>query len=208
MLYLGNPCSPAVVDAMRAGLLGMLDSPYQDKHTPVEDAHAAGVTWAADNGAYASRWQAETWWAWLQGYRQLAHASSCLFATAPDVVADADATWERSRPWLEPIRALGYPVAYVAQDGLGWLPWDDLDVLFLGGSTAWKLGAEARGWAEAALERGKPVHMGRVNSERRWRYAYALGCSSVDGTFLTFGPARRLPEVLAWGRNLDQGALW
>lgn len=35
---------------------------------------------------------------------------------------------------------LGYPAALVAQDGLtdATTPWSDLDVLFLGGSTAWK----------------------------------------------------------------------
>ena len=30
--------------------------------------------------------------------------------------------------------------------------------------------------------RGKWVHMGRVNSTRRIRYAASIGCDSVDGT--------------------------
>ncbi|MGW4639577.1 hypothetical protein ACWEN6_13665 [Sphaerisporangium sp. NPDC004334] len=43
-----------------------------------------------------------------------------------------------------------------------------------------------------------PVHMGRVNSETRARYAAHLGCASVDGTYLTYGPRTNLPKVLGW----------
>lgn len=49
--------------------------------------------------------------------------------------------------------------------------------------------------------------MGRVNSERRYRYALAIGCDSADGTYLTFGPDQNLPDVLAWSRLNLQGAL-
>jgi hypothetical protein len=38
----------------------------------------------------------------------------------------------------------------------------------------------------------------RVNSLRRMRHAAAIGCHSVDGTHLTYGPTRRLPELLGW----------
>lgn len=201
MLYLANPCTPAVVDAMASGVLGMIDTPYQAKRTRVEEAHERRVTWCADNGAFTSRWTASTWWRWLTAERQQDARHRCLFATAPDVVGDAAATWERSRPWLDRIRDAGYPVAYVAQDGLTRLEWHAFDVLFLGGTTGWKLGPEARRWTREAVERGVHVHMGRVNSRRRLAYAHGLGCSTVDGTFLTFGPDRRLPEVLAWVRD-------
>ena len=84
---------------------------------------------------------------------------------------DAAATLTRSAPFLPAIRALGYPAALVAQDGLEDLdvPWDDFDVLFIGGSTEWKLGPHARALAAEAKARGKGVHMGRVNSQRRRR---------------------------------------
>jgi hypothetical protein len=74
--------------------------------------------------------------------------------------------------------------------------------------TEWKLGPAARALTDSAIAHGLPVHMGRVSSEKRYEYARALGCSSVDGTFLTFGPDRRLPEVLAWGRNVHQRSLF
>lgn len=193
---------------MAARHLGLIDTPYQGKRPSVRAAHALDVTWCADNGAYTDRWEEGEWWAWLTDPEQTDHIACCLFATAPDVVGDAAATAVRSTPWLDRIRALGYPVAYVAQDGLRSLPWDAFDVLFLGGTTAWKLGPEARAWTEVASSRGVPVHMGRVNSARRYAYARAIGCSSVDGTYLTFGPRRRLPDLLSWTRQAGQPGLF
>lgn len=209
VLYLANPSSPATITAMGAGLIGMIDTPYQNKVQPVVEAHAAGAVWCADNGAFSDRWEAETWWAWLNADLQMTNRHRCLFATAPDVVGDAAATWERAAPWLPRIRALGYPVAYVGQNGLTSLPWGEFDYLFLGGDDAWKLGPEARAWTEEAVGRGVPVHMGRVNSWRRFLYAQAIGCSTVDGTYITFGPDVNLPDVLHWSRSVrDQGALF
>lgn len=42
------------------------------------------------------------------------------------------------------------------------------------------------------------VHMGRVNSKKRLDTARAMGCDSVDGTYLTFGPDTNLPRLLSW----------
>lgn len=92
------------------------------------------------------------------------------------------------------------------------VPWGEFDVLFIGGSTEWKLGAAVRGLVAEAKARGKGVHMGRVNSLKRFRYAEAIGCDSVDGTFLTFGPEKNLPELLSWvseGQgSLFEGVAW
>lgn len=208
MRYFANPCGQAVIEAMRRGELGLIDQPNQKKVAGVAAAHDAGALWCADNGAFSDRFDETKWWAFLK--RNAHRAASCAFAVAPDVVGDARATLERSLPWLAKIRALGYPVALVAQDGLEDLevPWDDFDVLFIGGTTDWKLGPDARELVRQAKALGKWVHMGRVNSERRWRYADAIGCDSVDGTFLTFGPDTNLPRLLGWVRNNDQGALF
>lgn len=200
-MYMANPCGVAT-EAMLAGRLGFIDTPAQGNARP------DGVTWCADNGAFSDNFDEAKWWRFLNAN---AHAAAtCLFAVAPDVVGDAGATMERSLPWLPKIRALGYPAAFVAQDGLENLdvPWDEFDCLFIGGSTDWKLGPHARALVAEAKARGKWAHMGRVNSERRWKYADAIGCDSVDGTFLVFGPDVNLPKLLAWTRNNDQGALF
>jgi hypothetical protein len=188
---------------MSASLLGCVDTPAQGNRLP------PGAAWAADNGCFGKGYPGDTaWWSWLSNHP--ADRSRCLFAVAPDVVADAAATAARSTPWLAPIRDAGYPVAYVAQNGLEHLPvpWDDIDVLFLGGDTTWKLGPHARRLTAEARRRGKGVHMGRVNSLRRLRYAQAIGCTSVDGTYLAFGPDINLPRLLGWLRDIHgQAAL-
>lgn len=186
---------------MHDGLLGYIDTPAQGNRRP------DGVVWCADNGCFSDKWDEAKWWRFLEANAN--DAATCLFAVAPDIVADAWRSGIRSLPWIEPIKALGYPVAWVAQDGQEShpLPWDGIDALFVGGSTEWKLGPEARGLVAEAKRRGKWVHMGRVNSERRYRYALAIGCDSVDGTYLTFGPDQLLPDVLAWSRLADQPTL-
>jgi hypothetical protein len=195
VLYFANPCTPKVQAEMVKGSLGFIDTPAQGNVRP------PGVAWVADNGCFGAGYPGDD--AWLQWLGRNRHdAASCVFATAPDVVGDAAATLERSLPMLPLIRALGYPAALVAQDGLESLtvPWDEFDVLFIGGSTEWKLGRHARHLVREAKARGKHVHMGRVNSARRWRYAEHIGCDSVDGTYLTFGPDILLPQLLSWDK--------
>jgi hypothetical protein len=133
------------------------------------------------------------------------------FTVAPDVVGDALATLKRAKEWLPEIRDMGLPVAFAAQDGLDDLqdriPWDQLDVLFIGGSTEWKIGQftdERRYYRwinlfREARQRGKPVHIGRVNSAKRLEIAhYGMSCTTVDGTYLAFGPDKNLPRLLSW----------
>jgi hypothetical protein len=203
VLYFANPCaSDAVTATMLAGELGYIDTPAQGNRRP------EGVTWVADNGAFSDNFDERKWWDFLTANAYA--AVDCLFAVAPDVVGDAAATLERSAPWMSKIRELGYPVAFVAQDGQESLPvpWGEFDCLFIGGTTDWKLGPHARALVAEAKARGKWVHMGRVNSERRYEYARAIGCDSADGTFLTFGPDVNLPRLLAWTRNNAQDGLW
>lgn len=189
---------------MQAKVLDMIATPDQGNVLP------DGVVWCADNGCYGKGYPGDdAWLAWLGSYTLL-QRSRCLFATAPDVVGDAVATLARSVPFLPQIRALGYPAALVAQNGLENLtvPWDKFDVLFIGGNTEWKLGAAARFLVAEAKARGKHVHMGRVNSQMRLAYADAIGCDSTDGTYLTFGPDLNLPKVKGWLRAVnDQGVL-
>lgn len=230
-MYLANPAGPAVVASMTAGVIGYIDTPAQGNKRP------AGVTWCADNGCFGKGYPGDVkWFAWLE--RNSVDAPTCLFATAPDVVGDAARTLTRSAPWFAPIRSLGYPVAFVAQNGQESVevPWDSFDVLFVGGSleclpcgfiwpsdrkpernqacplcaivlTEWKEGDVSRGLIREAKTRDKWVHMGRVNSQKRYRYAHALGCDSADGTYLVFGPDKNLPNLKAWLRTADQGVM-
>jgi hypothetical protein len=165
-----------------------------------------GQPWAADNGRFSApqNYTDTRYLGWLAKMPR----ESCLFATAPDVVGDAAATLALSAPMFAPIRALGYRVAFVGQDGQEHLPvpWDDFDALFIGGTTDWKLGEGARELAGEAKRRGKWVHMGRVNSLRRMRYAESIGCDSADGTVLKHDVSRPAHE---WGpRVAREPSLW
>lgn len=179
---------------MTAGLIDCIVTPAQGNVIP------PGAWWCADNGCFGKGYPGDgAWWAWVQALP----TERCRFAVAPDVVADAAATLKRSAQWLPLIRSLGLPAAFVAQDGLENLavPWDSFDVLFIGGSTEWKLGPHTRQLITEAKARGKWVHMGRVNSQRRFTYGQAIGCDSADGTKLAWGPDVNLPIVLGWAHG-------
>lgn len=193
MLYLANASSERVRDAMTTGQLAQICTPNEGR------APLPGVKVGFDNGCFSKNYVGdERWLAWL--VKNAKYAPQALFATAPDVVGDAAATLARSAPFLPVIRELGYPAALVAQDGLEDLevPWDSFDVLFIGGSTEWKLGPGAARLVREAKARGKKVHMGRVNSRRRLSYAEYIGCDHVDGTFIAFGPDTNLRRLSVW----------
>jgi hypothetical protein len=162
-----------------------------------------GGVWAADSGCFnAATYLGDA--AYLDWLNQQPRGE-CLFATCPDVVGDATAT--REKAWvLGEIRHLGFESAYVLQDGetVDGVPWDDLDWVFIGGTTEWKLGATVRDLVGEAKKRGKLVHMGRVNSWRRTHYAALIGCDSVDGTYLAFGPDVNRPKLDRWMRRIRE----
>lgn len=197
-----------VRDAMRLGLIDTMTGPYQGNVLP------EGVPWAADNGRFGKdgprvNWLGHVrWYNWLADQVDRYGADLCRFAVAPDVPFSAEGTLAEAQPWLDGIRALGIPAAFAAQNGceaLG-LPWDDFDVLFLAGGptdpddrrTEWKLSETALYLTWEAHERGKRVHMGRVNSRKRLTIARSFGCDSADGTYLAFGPDINLGRLLGW----------
>lgn len=164
--------SPTTLASYKCDNLGVLASPRR----LYSEELLKGWTWAADNDAY-SKWD-EAKYRYL--IRTCRGRNGLLFVTAPDVVGDSKATMQRFAEWRDELGDL--PVALVAQDGLNDPPWDEFQALFIGGTTEWKLGPAAARLAREARERDKWLHMGRVNTYRRLRYAQTLGCNSIDGT--------------------------
>lgn len=158
--------------------------------------------WAMDNGVFTGRYPGDD--AYMAALtRYAAHQDRCMFVVAPDVLYNAGATLERFPGMATRLRQQGWPVALVGQDGMEHhqVPWHLSDWLFIGGSTAWKLGAGAAALSEQAHAHGKRVHVGRVNSARRMRHAITvLGADSCDGTYLAYGPHKNVRNVLAWAR--------
>lgn len=191
MIYLCSGAREELARVLVEMNVGLMETPVS--HRPRQRARFRW--WAADNGCYSQgeSFDLEKYLCWLGNQSR----ADCLFATAPDIVGDALATWKRSAPVLPTIRDLGYPAALVAQDGVEdtAVDWDAFDVVFIGGTTEWKLGEAAQRVGKKAKGRGKWVHMGRVNTRARIRYAVSIGCDSVDGTLLKFGPDRNFIEL-------------
>lgn len=162
-----------------------------------------GRLWAADNDCF-QRLDIEAYWRML-GRIARVDRSRLLWVTAPDVVGNAQETVNLWFEWHPQLEYLGLPAAFVGQDGLGaiWdqIPWHELFAVFLGGSTAWKLGPEAEWLATEAKSRGKWVHVGRCNTYRRIRHFMEIGADSIDGTTFSRWPDKWLPKGLGWVRR-------
>jgi hypothetical protein len=126
------------------------------------------------------------------------------------VYGDADLTLRRFEEWHGLLADIGVPVAYVLQDGsesVG-VPFDAIDALFIGGSTDFKLGAAAAGFARQAKARGKWVHWGRINTRKRFEHIVATGaCDSFDGSKWSRWRKTYLDEGLGWCLGLGQQRL-
>lgn len=190
-MYLGtSPSYESVVAALDAHDLGLMCQPGSNRPR-------SGWIWAADNGCFGESWSESSWQTWLHSERL--PRCGCLFAAVPDSYASHDETLEMWGEYYPEVRESLLPPAFVAQDGatIGNVPWRYLDCLFIGGSTAWKQGVEARALAKQAKSFGKWVHIGRVNTASRLRSWQGIA-DSVDGTFLAFGPDTNLPKLLGW----------
>lgn len=139
------------------------------------------LPYALDNGAFGAfskgvAWDADAFVSLLD--RASAARIKPIWVAVPDVVADAKATCAKWPEWSARIRERGFQCAFVVQDGMNreHVP-ADADLIFIGGSVAWKW-ATLAGWC-AHFRR---VHVGRVNSLRRLIECDERGVESVDGT--------------------------
>lgn len=195
MIYLTvPPVIPDHVALVARGEIGVMLTPRVGR--TVEAAKAWPV-WAADNACFTSSttFDLPKYLAWLDRFRVV---SGCLFASAPDVVGDAEATWERSRNVLPLLRERGYRAALVAQNGIRTVAWSAIDCIFIGGDTPFKYSSTADELCREAKRLGKWAHMGRVNTMERWQMCSRVGYDSCDGTLIRFGPDQNLPRIIRW----------
>jgi hypothetical protein len=137
---------------------------------------------AIDNGAF-SGFKVDGFMSLLEREKDAQHL--CRFVSVPDVVGSARRTLEVFDHWK--YKLSGWKLALVAQDGLEDLtiPWNNIEAVFIGGSTSWKLSKSAADVIRAAKAIGKWVHAGRVNTPARFEYFESLGADSIDGTGLS-----------------------
>jgi hypothetical protein len=220
-----NKAALKVADHPQLGLLITPDTAQYEKYI------RAFRTWAADNACFsqAKPFDPKRWRHWLSNLPR----RHCLWATAPDVVGDHRATVKRSSEYLPLIRSMGFPAAFVAQNGAqpDNVPWNDFDALFIGGVlecipcgwnkpaaadreikhcpfcgrklTEWKESEKVLVLVAEAKHRKMPVHVGRVNTARRFRWCRdAAESDTADGTMLARkAPEVGIAEVLGWLDN-------
>lgn len=198
MIYYANPTGQDVHDEMARGRLGCITTPKQGNVTFPDEWDVI-----ADNGCFSARWDHASWLRWLIDLPR-----TVRFAVCPDVFDPSGApchaeTLERWERYSGMIERAGFTPAFVLQNGATPTNLPDAEVLFIGGDDAYKLGPVV--WDICQRYHAKRwIHMGRVNSLKRFRTARTLRCHSVDGTFLTFGPDKNLPRLLAWLDDQEQ----
>ncbi len=183
----------------RGGQVGHLVVPRQWNHAKKLDLQPG--RWAMDNGAFTGFDEG----AFVRMLERFDERPGCLFATAPDFVGDAASTLTRWPFWSRLIRGVGFPPAFVAQDGItvDRIPWLELGALFIGGSTEFKESDFARSLCGIAQARGIWVHWGRVNSKRRYELALKAGADSLDGTGFSMFPDTNIPLAESWRADID-----
>ena len=196
--YISGVSSSALLEVAAANDIGILltpDTAYAGpRYEKVVDQYPH---WAADNGCFNHpNRSVDSMLEWLS----LHPRKDAAFFPAPDVVGNAKETLARSLPVLPLIRKLGHKAAFVIQNGIEetQIPWDEVDCMFIGGDTAFKLSDAAKSLTAEAKARGKWVHMGRVNSYKRLTLANSWGCDSADGTFLRFTGAPGVAKIVGW----------
>jgi len=159
--------------------------------------------WAIDNGGF-KRLDIDALFALLA--REDHHKENCLFVAAPDIVGSAQRTLELFERWRP--RLAGWRVALVCQDGQECLsiPWDEIDAVFIGGSTIWKCSPAVEQIIRTAQLFEKWVHAGRINDPQRFLHFEKLGANSCDGTGLArYSHMRREIARRSEQRELDIG---
>ena len=118
------------------------------------------------------------------------------WVAVPDAVADAEQTNRLFAEWHPQMQDL--PLAYVAQDGSedAVIPFSEVCCIFIGGTTDWKLSASAVSVIQEAQRLGKIVHMGRVSTHKRLRYAFQVGIDSVDSSAFNIYTNKELAKAL------------
>ena len=148
--------------------------------TPLTRYSNWGGEFAVDNGAF-SGFNADGFRALVA--REESNLERCLFVTCPDIVGAARRTLElfaERHRWIP----AGWPVALVAQNGIEDLeiPWSLFRCIFIGGIDPWKESKAVADLIKTAQIFGKHVHVGRVNTPKRFNYFDALGADTCDGS--------------------------
>lgn len=150
-----------------------------------------------DNGVYANKFNPIQWYQEL-ATTYLPYKHNCYGVIIPDyleylpnkqVKGDWQKTLKRFYLFYPFAKYHGYKIAFASQDGqpVDLVPWNKIDVLFIGGSNHHKRGIEAQNLALEARKQKKWVHVGRVSSVNAIIRHFGWA-DSWDGTTFIYEP--------------------
>ncbi len=161
----------------------------------------SGLPWAADNAAFSNPDDIKFWNMVIDAW-SLMQFNPPMWVAVPDVVGNHEQTLEMFHGWVnqweEEIGHVPVPLAFVLQNGatIDSIPWEQIVAVFVGGDDNFKLN-DCIPLVEEARARGKMVHVGRVNSLKRLRFAMGLGADTVDGSGYSKFAEATLPRAIA-----------
>lgn len=134
-------------------------------------------------------------WMWGTMHRWL---RTCLFMPLPDVLGDAERTIREWYRWYGFF--VGWPKAFIAQDGQEGLPFPkgEWRCLFVGGTTEWKTSEAAYSVILRAQRLKKHIHIGRVNWWKRYKhFAQMRGSERWTGLEDGIADSGRVDDLMA-----------
>lgn len=175
--------------------LGFLVTPFSN--TPYEQVK--NKVYAIDNGAFAGLDEKK----FTNIVNKFKNNKKELFIAVPDVVGSHKETIKMFYKWRD--KLTDYNLGFVAQDGMTSqdIP-KEVQAVFIGGSTEFKLGQTAYDIIQTAKQNGLWVHMGRVNSLKRIKYAFDSNVDSIDGTKYAKFDKVHLEKALKYISNLEK----
>lgn len=188
----------------RPDLFGVMFNTYQTTGKR-KKALDSGCQFMVDNGIFSNKFVPIEWYTTLVNV-YLPYRENCKAVIIPDylyylgknkVRGDWQKTLKRFYLFYSYVKYHGFRIAFVTQDGqpVELIPWDKIDVLFIGGSNYHKRGKEAELLALEAKRRGIWVHVGRVSSVKTARRLWGWA-DSYDGTTFVFEPDKKEESLI------------
>lgn len=186
---LPNRTCQAYIDKVYPSMRYML-SPLTLRSFGVSRHDTVKRGYAIDNGAYGyylrnKPFDDEAFYKLLDTW-----STGCDWVAIPDSVGNWQETKDMLSVWVPRLLKYKVPLLVVVQDGSevddykdvrNLLDRVDIQGIFVGGTTEWKLSNIQR-LSEVCKRYNKHIHVGRVNSAKRVRQCYFAGVDSVDGS--------------------------
>ena len=203
MLLLVNGSTKTVNELISSKYLGKYISPNSHSHQKSIDLIVEQrCIWGADNDCYNSFNQIK----YEQMLSRLPRINTMKYLTMPDVLGDSEKTLTFFDEWYSKLKNEKLPITLVLQDGckVKDVPFDKIKSVFVGGTTEYKLSEDVRNIINIAKQKKKWIHMGRVNSNKRIKYAQSIGVDSFDGSSFSMFANTLIPKTLLLLKHLDK----